>query len=236
MNGDQDKAEEIFYFITLKDGFKKDVHEVRLASGIPEDGFEFLSDAEKWQKEHERNYFKSQLLQAGIIKKYKIQPTKALTNALDDHVISNGRFKMFRYFEPANSSTSFSMPTVEEVKAAGQPFIELRIYGTADKDSVKKYIDDKWPAIKRMHALSSYILKKPIRSRIKKVKNKELNEKILELSRHPIKTLREMSGIYSPHMYKEMLIAEILEKQGIHMKSEAIKETIKRSRKKSRDT
>jgi len=235
------KARGVLYRLTLKKDFQSKIEAFRDEFGVRKEGYRCFSEVNDsmLSPEREKNLLNYHMRKLELLTSLNIQPTELMDRALEDHIISNGKFELFRRF-PSNggASCTYGVPTAEEIKKVGQSFVTLRIYETASQDEVVEYVREKWGSIKRMHRAGSLSLGRSAQPRIRETKHPDRNRRIVELSRKPIKELHNLCQTPAGEKLhsKESLIAQIVEREGFAKPtSGAVKKIIQRYGKKSGD-
>jgi len=236
------KAEEVFYRLSLKPNFQNDIKTFRNKFNIPENGFKNEVVLKNWLSK--RDKFLDKLIvkkkitnedpkpidtlgyllsQIAILKKYGIPITSASQDVLENYILSNNKIPL-----PLRSENlCCEIMTPEETKSqyATQFFVELRIYDKASQSDVFDCIKKNWRFIKTILRVKKESSKQE--KRIRKMVNKERDEIIFKLSQKSRKELEIKRGDY-----KDIKISSIMkEKYGIHVTSENIRKIISRQRK-----
>lgn len=235
------KALGLFQGLTRKTGFRGKIEAFREEFGIPREGYQSFAEVNDWMlsPEREKDLLAYHMRKLELLGSLEIQPTDLVDRALENYIISNGKYPLFQQFAPnGGASCAYGVPTVEEIKRVGQPFVQLTIYESASQDEVVEYVREKWGSIKRMLAMGSLSLGRSTQPRIRETKHPDRNDRIFELSKRPIKELRALCHIPlgEKYHYKEGLIAQIIEREGFSKStSGAVKKVIQRYGKKSGD-
>ena len=158
-------------------------------------------------------------------------PTPEMIKLLDSYILLGSRYEK-NVVPPYGPSFSIELPSEKEREEMSRSFIKLLIYDTASKDDLRMYVEKRWNLFADILQLFS---DKPIR-RIKSTERKMRVRLILSLARLPMQKLFQLSEVVGvpviPKIYREHLIAAILEKRKYYITPAAVKKTIERYEKK----
>lgn len=215
-----DKGEEVFYRFSLRPAFNHDLVELRKKYKIPSGGFTDQNYIETWLRKFDKAFDRVEyyLDTAKFLSKHKLPLTRASSDLLDEHLLSNNKIK----FRP--SSLDFCCivepPGKEETDnfSISPQFVRIRIYPDASISDVVAYVKKNWWSIRKL--LGS-------RKRIRKTLYKEVYAEIFELSQKSREELGLRRGDYRDVKISQM----IKEKYGLNFSPEYIRKIISTQRK-----
>lgn len=235
------KAEEVFYRLSLKPNLQNDLRAFRSKFDIPQSGFKKDLDLKDWLAKRDKYLDKLMakgkitnrdskpidmldylLSQIAILKKYGIPITSASQDVLENYILSNNKIPLSLRSE--NLCCEIVTPEGTKSQNTSQSFIELRIYDKASQSDVFDCIKKNWKFIKTILKVKKGSNKQE--RRIRKMVNKKRDEIIFKLSQKSRKELGVERG-----NYKDIVIYSIMkEKYGVSISPENVRKIISRQR------
>jgi hypothetical protein len=207
------KAIEFLYKLSTRSDFINDIKEIKKKLKIPDNGFKAIDDQErlKWfKKTNTLDLMKKYLF---IREKYSIP---IAYNSVLQEYIETGKLETKR---KQDELSAFIDPVAhikntgnaeDYFREIGEPFAKIIILGNNSKTDVINFIDNNWEKIEDVFLEQGHIVGK----RVRKSTNKNRDSLIIELSRKPIKELRDRlikkGGSFIKGEPKENIISKLL--------------------------
>lgn len=207
------KLDELCHRVYITKDFQIDLARIRGRFDIPDTGFAGAKAYDTWYAKstdrQNRDFYEDC---TDMVTKYRLPPDAQLR--LKDYILfgtSNLRPESLDVWVPLEElngvcEVELSHKSTEQWAKSGIPFTRLIISGDATQRDVLKYVRSHWKIIQNVLDVQRGTEKKRL---IRPVRDRKMQEEILELNKLSIQELRKMAppGEYE---YKDMAIAAIL--------------------------
>lgn len=214
------KSDEIFFRLTLKEDFQKEVAECRTVFGIPNKGFPPDEEAKNWHRHLPFDVYGAFLRRLEAILESR-NLSQTFQNILEEYVLTNGTKILYpeRPYPLCDFDNSGIRAT--ELRKKKVPFVSLLIYDNASLPEVQKHLKDTWEYVGN----SLEEQRGRPAQRIRNSSHKERDREILEL----YEKSRVELGLNKKDL-KEVRVATLISDKYGHIEPEHVKKIVARMR------
>lgn len=230
------KLDELCYRVYVTKKFQNKLSQLRPKYGIPEKGFGDSKTYERWYRGNEPDKNRAFSERCALIaEKYDLPPDGKFR--LKEYILfgtSGIRPESLDVWMPLEEMGTCHIELTDEKREqkTGGPFVKIVIPDHVSQRDAVAYIRSHWKIIQELLDVRRGGGKKHL---VRSVRNREIQEKVLELGRYSTKELEGMAkeaGLTGKSEYKEQIIGKIISaRYGITMSAASIKKTIARGNK-----